>query len=293
MELDFTFGDTKEEEERELRLRNLQERYLVRAFPTVVLADADGVPYAIRTGYAQGIGVTPSLLLMKLAQRARTLRDNNFRLATATTGRERAGHLHHGITAVAGLLGSLEERGDDPVLVFYKPQVEEIRKADAEETGAEKVWDRYEARRKERDRWVAREDVFSRLEEFDPKDRRGAIAYLDEQIKKPGERDLHWRLESTRQTYLEWDAGHEKALTNARRLLEGPGLGEKDRDWLLDREAYNPNNLGRAEELIAHYDRRLVAARGDSRKSPALLRRQGADDVVLSRSSRAGPGGLA
>ena len=47
----------------------------------------------------------------------------------ATTGRERAEHLHQGITAVARLLGSLEDRGDDPVLVFYKPQVEEIRQA--------------------------------------------------------------------------------------------------------------------------------------------------------------------
>ncbi len=107
VELDFTFGATKEEEARELRFRNLQERYLVRGFPTVVLADADGVPYAIGTGYSQGIGVTPSLVMIKLAQTARALRDRNFRLATATTGRERAEHLHQGITAVAGLLGSL------------------------------------------------------------------------------------------------------------------------------------------------------------------------------------------
>lgn len=270
VELDFTYGDTKEEEARALRFRNLQERYLVRGFPTVVLADADGVPYAIRTGYAQGIGVTPSLVMIKLAQTARTLRDRNFRLATATTGRERAEHLHQGITAVAGLLGSLEDRGDDPVLVFYEPQVEEIRKADGTEAG--KAWGRYEARRRERDQWVAREAVFSRLKEFDAKDERGAIAYLDEQIKKPGDRDLHWRLEWTRQVYLEWDHQHETALTNARRLLKSPDLSEKNRELLLDREAYNLHNLGRVDELLAHYDRRMAAARGDSRKSLALLR---------------------
>jgi len=47
--------------------------------------------------------VTPSLLMIKLGRQP-TLRDRNFRLATATTGRERAEHLHQGITAVAGLL---------------------------------------------------------------------------------------------------------------------------------------------------------------------------------------------
>ncbi len=270
VEFDVTFGHTKEEEARGLRLRNLQERYLVRGFPTVVLADADGVPHAIGTGYARGSGVTPSVVMIKLAQTARTVRDRYFQLAAATTGRERAEHLHRGITAVAGLLGSLEDRGDDPVLVFYKPQVEEIRKADG--TGAGKVWGWYEARRKKRDQWVAREAVFSRLKEFAAKDYRGAIAYLDEQIKKPGDPDLHKRLEWTRQVYLEWDHQHEKALANARRLLKKPGLSEKDRESLLDREAYNLHNLGRIDDLLAHYDRRIAAARGDSRKCLALLR---------------------
>ena len=99
-----------------------------------------------------------------------------------------------------------------------------------------------------------------------------AIAYLDEQIKKPGDRDLNWRLEWTRQVYLEWDHQHEKALANARRLLKNPDLSEKDRESLLDREAYNLHNLGRIDDLLAHYDRRIAAARGDNRKSLALLR---------------------
>jgi hypothetical protein len=175
-----------------------------------------------------------------------------------------------GNSAVIDLLGSLEDRGDDPVLEFYKPQVEEIRKADG--TGSGKVWGRYEARRKERDQWVAREAVFSRLKEFDAKHFRDAIAYHDEQIKKPGDRDLLWRLERTRQVYLEWDHQHEKALTNARQLLKSPDLSEKDRESLLDREAYNLHNLGRIDDLLAHYDRRVVAACGDTRKSLALLR---------------------
>jgi thioredoxin-related protein len=270
VEFDCTYGDTKEDKARARRDRRLQERYLVHGFPTVILADADGVPYAMRTGYARGTGVTASLAMIRLSQLARAQRDGSFRLAAAATGRERAEHLHRGITAVAGLLGSLEERGDDPVLVFYKPQVEEIRQADGAGTG--KVWGRYEARRKERDRWVAREAVFSKLKDFDAKDYRGAIAYLDEQIKKAGDRDLQWRLETTRQVYLEWDQQHDKALTNARRLLQRPDLSDKDREMLLDREAYNLHNLGRIDDLLDQYDRRIAAARGDTRKTLTLLR---------------------
>ena len=104
-------------------------------FPTVVLADADGLPYAIWTGYLSGDWRDAGSGDDQAVQTARTLRDRNFRLATATTGRERAEHLHQGITAVAGLPGSLDDRGDDPVLVFYKPQVEEIRKADGDGNG--------------------------------------------------------------------------------------------------------------------------------------------------------------
>jgi thioredoxin-related protein len=271
VELDFTFGNTPAEKARERRYRRLQEKYLVRAFPTVVLADADGVPYAIQSGYAKGTGATASLLLLRLARAARTQRDRSFSRAASAAGAERAAHLHRGIQAVAGLLGSLDDRGDDPVLVFYRAQVQDILKADTTDAGT--VRGQYEARRKRRDDWLAREAVFLRLREFDArKDYRGALQYLAGHIRKTEDRDLLWRLERARQGYLESDGRHEEALANASRLSGRPGLGEADRAWLLDREAYNLHNLGRVEELIAHYDRRVAAAKGDPRKRAALLR---------------------
>src|SRR5207245_2083328 len=51
-----------------------------------------------------------------------------------------------------------------------------------------------------------------------------------------------------------------------------PDLSEKDRESLLDRKAYNLHNLGRIDDLLAHYDRRIAAARVDTRKTLALLR---------------------
>ena len=46
VELEFNFGDSPEEREREKEYRGLQRRYLVRGFPTIVLADPNGAPNA-------------------------------------------------------------------------------------------------------------------------------------------------------------------------------------------------------------------------------------------------------
>jgi thioredoxin-related protein len=266
VELDFTFADTQEDKTREARYRKLQEKYLIHAFPTVVLADADGTPYALHSGYARGTGVTKCLALIRLAQAARAQRDQSFKRASSD-GADRAEHLHKGIQSVAWFLGSMKDRGDDPVLVFYPAQVRDILKADTA------LRAQYQDRQKKRDDWVAREAVFTRLRDFDAKkDYRGAIKYLDEQLKQTDDRDRLWRLERTRQVYLEWDGQFETALKNARRLAGRAELGADDKEFLLDREAYNLNNLGRVDELLAHHDRRIAAAREDRKKRLELLR---------------------
>src|SRR5262249_44616048 len=79
------------------------------------------------------------------------------------------------------------------------------------------------------------------------------------------DRKMTWRLETSRQTYLEWDRQFGAALQNARRLAERPGLSPVDREWLLDRQAYNLHNLDRVDELIALFDRRLVPGESDAK----------------------------
>jgi RNA polymerase sigma factor (sigma-70 family) len=267
VEFDFTFGDTEKDRVRAALYRKLQEKYLVRSFPTVILADADGVPYAMQAGYPEGFGVRQSLAVIRMAQFVKAQRDRSFKRAAAATGTERAEHLHKGLHKVAAVLGSLDDRGDDPVLVFYQRQIQDILKA-----GALEVRSEYQARQKKRDEWVAREAVFTRLGDFKAnKDYRGALGYLDEQLKKPHDRDVFWRLEQNRLMYLEWDGQFEKALKNARRLGERSDLSGDEKESLLDREAYNLHNLKRVDELVAHYDRRIAAAKDDPRKRLDLL----------------------
>jgi thioredoxin-related protein len=268
VEFDFNFADTKDDKAREARYRKLQEQFLVRSFPTVILADADGKPYAEQSGYAKGVGPAVCLAMMRVARGARAQRDREFGLAAAATGAERARHLHDGVRAVAKFLGSMDDRGDDPVLVFYRTTVQDILTADAPALRAE-----YEARQKKRDEWVGREAAFTKLHGFTAnKDYRGALRFIDEQLKKADDRKTRWRLELERQTCLEWDGQFEEALKNARRLPEHFGLSADDKEMLLDREAFNLHNLNRVEELVAAYERRIAAAKDNPKKRLGLLK---------------------
>jgi thioredoxin-related protein len=257
VELDFTFGDTPAEKEREARFKALQKEYLVNGFPTVVLADADGTPYAVVTGYEPKSGVGAMLEQIARGRAARDERDREFRAAAASDGVDRAAHLHQGIRAVAGQLGTLEERGDDPVLSYYKAQVAEVARLDARG----EIRKAYERRRAERDRWVAGQAVFNRLREFDAaNDYRGAITFLDEALKTAEGRTIRFRLERARHNFLERDRRYDEALQGIRQMLGRDDLSADERDQLMFREAVNLFNLGRVEEAVAVFDRRIANA---------------------------------
>ena len=269
VELEFNFGDSPEEKAREKKYREIQRRYLVKAFPTILLADPNGVPYAMIIGYEDGDGPAKTLAAIRAAQAGKQERDRHFRLADTASGMRRIEHLHRGIQSVAERLGSLEDCGDDPVLVFYKSQVDEILKSAGD--GCEKIQRQYEVRLRKRDARREQEAVFAKLKEFDAaRDYQGAIDYIGDTLKTTEDPGTRWRLERSRQVYLEWDDQHEKALANVRRLLRRPDLPEKYREYLIEREPYNLFKLGRIDEGLTLYDR-LIAEEKDRDKRLSLL----------------------
>lgn len=274
VELDFYFGESPGEKTREESFRALQEDYLVRGFPTVVLADADGVPFAIQTGYTRGTGPEESLAWVRDAQTAKAQRDRSFEAAKSLPGSARAQKLDRGISCVESLLGSIEEREDDPVLVFYADTVQEILSLSSDEEDG--LSTKYRSRQKARNEWQSRvepgDEVFAKLEEFNAaKDYAGAIEFIAGVLDAEEDEETRWRLESARQTFLEWSKRHDEALTNCRRLLDLPDLAEHQRDHLLDREAFNLFCLGRIDEALAQYDRQIAAADDNPRKRLHLL----------------------
>ncbi len=265
-------GDTPEEDGEKSRFKAIAEKYLVVGVPTVVLSDADGVPYTIMTGYddegSNAEKIDGLIERMRSAQTARRERDRYFQTAKIASGADRAAHLHRGLQAVADRLEA--DRREDPILFFYRSAVEDILKTDSENSA---IREQYLALQKKRDAWVLRESVFAKLKEFNPEtDNKAAIAYLDEQIKQASDADIRWRLEWSRQVRLEWDSQFDEALANARRLLNTPDISAEDREELHDREAFNLVNSGRVEEAAVQYDRQIAAVQDDPKKYCGLLR---------------------
>jgi thioredoxin-related protein len=286
VELDFTFGDSGKERQRERVYRDVQKRYLAPAVPTVFLVDQQGAPYAILEGYKSGTGPQRMLVFVEQARAARTERDRNFAAAGKSVGHERAELLHAGLQAVAPLLGSLEDRGDDPVLAFYPTVVAEIRQLDSGDKSP--LTALYDARQKKRDEWIAvRDSTLGKLREFDKtKNYKGAIAFIDTALKEFKAPDVRWRLETARQIYFEWDSQYAAGLENARRLLADANRTPEDREWLLGRESYNLWNSGRVDEALAQHDRRIHGAQSSPKKRLQML----GDKAQMLLSHRKQPG---
>ncbi|HEY2837923.1 MAG TPA: hypothetical protein VGJ26_02155 [Pirellulales bacterium] len=105
------------------------------------------------------------------------------------------------------------------------------------------------------------EAVFKRLEEFEAtKDHAKAIAFLDQVLPTITDSATRWRLEQTRQIYLEWDSRYELALENARRLLAIESITSADHEWLLRSEAFNLVNSQQFDEYLAAWSRRFENA---------------------------------
>jgi thioredoxin-related protein len=261
VELDFNFEDSPEGKRRETDFNALKTAYLVHAFPTVVLADASGNVYAIFTGYDTDSDVDAYLKVLDSARRAKAKRDELLMAAARKSGDPRAVLLDEAITSIEPMLGSLDDRGDDPVLHFYGPVVEEILALLALTDTNKVVSDKYLSRRRSRDERASKEALFAKIDEYlSNDDYVGATGFIERSLEATEDARTRWELEYKRQVYLEWSDRNEEALANCRRLLAINSLANADRESLLDREAHNLSRLGRIDECIENYDKRLAAA---------------------------------
>lgn len=98
----------------------LLERYGIKAYPTVLLTDAAGTPYA-STAYQPG-GPEAYLEHLETLARVRVLRDEHLAAAEQANGLEKARHLHAALQAV----------GEKLALSFYGPTIDRICELDAD-----------------------------------------------------------------------------------------------------------------------------------------------------------------
>jgi len=164
LKLDFPHDESLVTEAIKKQNAQLQSDYKIQGFPTILLMDPAGRPYA-QTGYKQG-GAAPYLEHLADLQKAKAARDEHFGKAKGTEGVERAKHLAAGLDAMA----------EEVVMQHYQAEVEEVIKLDAD--GKAGVKAKYEAKLA----MVALEEKFQELAQTGDWD--GVDKYMAEQLTK-------------------------------------------------------------------------------------------------------------
>ncbi|RYD42914.1 MAG: thioredoxin family protein, partial [Verrucomicrobiaceae bacterium] len=168
VELDYPKDQSKLSEATIKQNEELGKKYQVAGYPTILLCDASGKPYAA-TGYKAG-GPEEYVKQLNELQKKKTARDSAFEGAAKSEGVEKAKLLAEAIAAM-GL-------NDNMVTGFYGDVIEQIKTADPnDETGFGKA-----AATKARIAGIKQE-----LGEFMQKrDTEGAIGVLDKALKDGG-----------------------------------------------------------------------------------------------------------
>lgn len=168
VEIDFPREKGKLSEDARKRNTELGEKYAVQGYPTILLCDAEGKPFAA-TGYEKG-GPEKYVDHLNELRKNKSKRDEAFAKAAKASGVEKAKVLIAALDAM-----KLDE---NVVANFYGDITEQIRAADPkDQTGFAKKAEtgkRLEAFKKS-------------LQEFDAKrDHEGALALVDKTLKEGG-----------------------------------------------------------------------------------------------------------
>lgn len=121
VELDYPQDKSKLSQEIQDQNSALQKQFAIRGYPTILLADASGRPYA-KTGYQAG-GAESYVKHLDELRAVKTKRDEAWKKAEAAQGTEKAKFLAEGLKAI----------DFDLAAVHYKPVVDEIAKLDPQD----------------------------------------------------------------------------------------------------------------------------------------------------------------
>lgn len=233
VELDFPKDKSKLSEETQKQNKELNEKYAVKGFPTILLCDADGRPYAA-TGYQQG-GPEKYVAHLDELRGRKTKRDEAFAAAEKAEGLEKA----------KALVSALEAMELDDVMVanFYGDVVERIKAADPkDETG-------FASKASAKKRFA---DFQEQLQKFGrEQDHEGALGLVDKTLKEGG---------------LGKNETQQVMLIRAAILAEQEKFDEALKA-LDDAQAFHPE--GPMGNVIENFRKRIMEAKNKpSEKSP-------------------------
>jgi thioredoxin-related protein len=232
VEIDFPKDKSKQSEETQKQNQELGKKYAVEGYPTILLCDAGGRPYAA-AGYQEG-GPDKYVAHLNELRGKKTARDEAFATAEKSQGIEKAKALFAALEAMA-----LE---DGIVATFYGDVAGQITAADpTDETG-------FAAKASSKKRFT---DFQNQLQGFGQKqDNEGALGLVDKTLKEGG---------------LGKDETQQVMLIRAAILAEQKKFDEalKAAD---EAKAYNPE--GRMAGYVDNFRKKVEAAKNAPAEKP-------------------------
>jgi tetratricopeptide (TPR) repeat protein len=247
-----------------------RDRYGIQVFPTVLLADANGRPYAL-TGHI-GFKVGEYVRHLGKLRQARMKRDESLSNAAKAKGIERARHLDAALSAVQEAFDKrYAEIPGDMMVRFYREEINQILVLDPANAGG--LRDKY---RRILDVEAGRDRVSDIYARFDVAMKEGgakaAIKLVEIELERASSEDLRKRLRTTRLFYLEWGDRFEEAMAYATELVKDDSYSQQEKRRIQTRLAFNLSRLGRVDEAVAVYNRLIVEVASDSSDKWSLLR---------------------
>lgn len=242
--------------------KNLEwlEKFGVEGFPTIILADAEGRPYA-RTGYQPG-GAKKYMAHLAELRKIRERRDEELSKAAAASGVERAVHLDRALEAV----------GESFALTWYKAEIRQIVESDPQDASGLKS--KYE----EKQELAEARKVLERVNrDFDGENVSDMLKVLDEAQAKFGSRvKPRTEIASFRAELLYAANRYEEAEKVIDELLKTERLEPEKRMELALRKANILQERQRPDDAIAVFDG-LIADKSLATDLRTRLRAQRAD----------------
>ncbi len=247
-----------------------RERYGIRVFPTVILADATGRPYAV-TGNT-GLGPEEYARRLGKLREARDRRDASLAKAAEARGVEKARRLDEALSAVDGAFDrSLTEKQGDMLARFYRGQIDQIMDLDPENAAG--LREKYRALLNadaEQDRVEEMHARFAAA--MEEGGARAALKLIDQELERAETAELRKRLQWTRLVHLESGDLNEEALAHATELAKDESYSAEETRRIRARVAFNLKQLGRIDEMVAVYDRLIAEVVEDHPTAWGFLR---------------------
>lgn len=219
------------------------DRYGIEGFPTVVLADAAGRPYAF-TGFRDE-GPTPYLAHLGELQQSRIKRDTALEKAAAASGLERARLLDEALSAMDSSIAP----------VYYADLVEEIGQLDEDDQGGLRT--KYFAQRDREMRQAIMSDIdmVARLQQPEI-----AIAFIDATVAQTRLPVDMWLVaQQTKLRLLRKLQRADEANALSREMTSIEGIDPDVRQRLVNNKAFYLASLGRPDEAFALLEEQIAS----------------------------------